>query len=110
MDKLPPRITDICAFCFGECPNVVVEDFSQIKTMGVEGNGIYCLSGCGTGKGMINIVLPDNLDGFTKNCFYNYAKEKIQTVTYSGGGEVSPTVLSRLGLTLSNPQTIESLF
>ena len=110
MDKLPPRITDICAFCFGECPNVVIEDFSQIKTMGVEGNGIYCLSGCGTGKGMINIILPDNLDGFTTKCFYNYAKEKIQTVTYTGGGEVSSTVLSTLGLTLSNPQTIESLF
>ena len=110
MDKLPSRINDICAFCFGDCPNVVIEDFSQIKTMGVEGNGIYCLSGCGTGKGMINIILPDNLDGFTKNCFYNYAKEKIQTVTYSGGGEVSPAILSKLGLTLSNPQTIESLF
>ena len=68
-----------------------------------------CLGGCGTGKGKINIILPDNLDNFANGCFLNYATGKIQTVTYSGG-EVPSQKLADLGLTLSDPETVESLF
>jgi hypothetical protein len=69
--------------------------------------GSDAFNGCGKNK-IINIILPLNLSGYSKGCFNNYAIGNINTVSYvNNGGAVDSSILSELGITASNPTTIE---
>lgn len=104
---LPKAITSIGPFCFSGCPNVVIQDFSNIKSIGSVGSTYTCLDGAGTGSGLINIILPDDLSGYAQNCFKNYAKNCIRSITYANSSPVDDEQLAYLGLIQSNPQSID---
>jgi hypothetical protein len=101
--KLSKTLNNINGYAFYDCPNVSIEDFSNLKELGSN-----ALGESGKNK-TINIILPTALDKFVDNCFSGYAIGNINTVTYFGGGSVEDTVLARLGLSYSNPTTIEQV-
>lgn len=100
---IPEGLKSIAAYCFFECENVAFEDFSTLQSL-----GLNSLANCGKNK-TINIVLPSSLSGYANNCFSDYAKGNINTVTHVGGESVDNEELNRLGLSYSNPITIESV-
>lgn len=107
LTQLPPNITEICAFCFTNCPNVIIEDFTQIKKMGDGSNP--CLQKAGTGAGNINVKLPDDISGFGNSCFKGYGGTgRIQNIEWNGIDERGEKdyVLYLLGLLENNPETI----
>jgi hypothetical protein len=72
MTKLPKDINTIYPFTFGNCPNVVIQDFTQIIKMGEINETHACLANCGTGsQSKIDIILPNNLKEleYANNCF-----------------------------------------
>lgn len=106
MDGLPKGVTSLSSYVFGDCPNVRIEDFTNVKTIGSSG----ALRSCGVNGNALNIVLPNDVSGYGDGCFRNYAVGNINTVSYQGGGSVDDETLSRLGLSYSNPQTIEMIY
>ena len=103
LTKVPNALKNIPAYAFAFCPNIALEDFSTVTNMG--SSVLYDSGKMST----INIILPTAIEGFADNCFDSYAVGRINTVTYSGGGSVSDEVLARLGLSYSNPVTIEQV-
>ena len=111
MTKLPKGINTIYPFTFGNCPNVIIQDFTQIIKMGETNETFACLANCGIGsQSKINIVLPNNLQEleYADNCFYNYATGKIESIKYANGKPVETIILGRLGLEI--PETISETF
>ena len=102
MDKLPNNL-EISAWSFAGCPNVSVSDFTNITYIGSKA---FYESG---GNKILDIILPTNISNYQANCFDRYAINKINTVTYLGGTQVEDTVLTNLGLSYSNPTTIEQV-
>ena len=102
LDKLPNNLT-ISAWSFSYCPNVSIFDFTNISSIGE--NAFY-ESGY---NNMLDIILPTNISNYKTNCFERYAVGKINKVTYQGGSQVEDSVLSTLGLSYSNPVTIEQV-
>jgi hypothetical protein len=100
---IPKDLKSITAYCFYDCENVAFEDFSTLQSLGTK-----ALENCGKNK-TINIVLPSSLSNYANNCFINYAKGNINTVTHVGGESVDSEELSRLGLSYSNPVSFESV-
>lgn len=103
LSQIPSALKSLPAFAFAYCPNVTIEDFSTLTAMGTS-----ALYECGKNN-MINIVLPTSIENFANGCFSEYAIGHINTVTYFGGGSVNDEVLARLGLSYSNPITIEQV-
>ena len=104
---LPKTITSIGPYCFSGCPNVVIQDFSNVKAMGSVGSTYTCLDGAGTGSGPINIILPNDLSSYAQNCFKDYARNCIRNIIYANSSPVNDEQLAYLGLTKSNPQSID---
>lgn len=104
LTETPKGLTTIPAFAFAYCPNISIGDFSTVSTMGM--SALYQ-----SGKySMIDIILPVTIgSGFANGCFSEYAMGNINTVTHVGGGSVSDEDLARLGLSYSNPVTIEQV-
>ena len=99
-----PNLSKIASYAFAKCENVAIEDFSNVTQIDSR-----AFIECGQHK-QINIILPTVLNGFSNNCFAEYAINNILTVTYPGNESVEAEVLSRLGLTASDPTTIEQIF
>ena len=103
LTKLSNNLNAIPAFAFYNCANVAISDFTTLEVMGQQ-----ALSGCGKNAN-IDIILPQSLISFADNCFENYARGNINTVTYIGGSAVDSAELARLGLSYSSPITIEQV-
>lgn len=108
--SLPPKINTIAAFAFTGCKNVVITDFSQIITMGDDSSN-PCLQYAGTGRGYIEITLPEDISNFKDNCFKGYGKANIDSSSciIRVNGNVSSEDLSRLGLEMQDVETIETI-
>ena len=103
LSKISNQLKNIPAFAFYNCANVAINDFTTVESMGQQ-----AFSGCGKYTN-IDIILPQSLASFANNCFENYAKGNINTITYVGGSSVDNAELARLGLSYSNPITIEQV-
>lgn len=103
MSEVPEKLTYIKGWAFAKCSSVNPSDFSKVTRMGANAFD-------DSGKiENINIVLPTGLSGYNNNCFVNYAVGRINTITFVGGDYVDSVTLDRLGITASNPVTIEQL-
>ena len=103
MSEIPKGLKTLNPWSFAYCGNVTIEDFSTVTSMGsnaLDTSNKY---------EMIDIVLPTDLSQYSDNCFSNYAVGRINTITYIGGDYVEPDTLTRLGITASNPVTIEQV-
>ena len=104
LTTLPSCLTQIGGYGFSNCPNVTVQNFTQVTTIG--GNAF---ENAGANANALNIVLPENLTGYANGCFNNYAKDHINSITLANGGVPSSEKLAAMGLTVSNPTTIEQV-
>lgn len=103
MSEIPEKLTYIKGWAFAKCSSVNPSDFSKVTRMGANAFD-------DSGKiENINIVLPTDLSGYNNNCLVNYAVGRINTITFVGGDYVDSVTLDRLGITASNPVTIEQL-
>ena len=103
LNTLPPALDTINAFAFAYCENVAFEDFTNVQIMSTNSP----LSGCGKHT-KIDVLLPVSLDGFADNCFSEYAVGNINSITIAGV-TADENIITRLGLSYSNPTTIEQV-
>jgi hypothetical protein len=106
-------LKEIKGFAFGDCPNVIISDFSGVEKMGSDGYTYSCLNKCGINtQSKLNIILP-NLDSSGKissyldGCLSGYAVGNIVSIRHANKENVSTEELGRLGLEI--PETKEDL-
>lgn len=111
LNELPKGVTSLCAFNFHDCENVRIEDFTHVTRMGAAGSSYPCLSGCGKNGNSLRIILPSQyLSNYADGCFSGYGTGHIDSVTFENGETVSSEELSRIGLSYSNPTTVELVY
>lgn len=101
--SIPENLKEIKGWAFAHCGNVKPGVFSKVTNIGQHAFDTS------NSYEVINIVLPTDLSDFSDDCFANYSIGRINTITYVGGNYVDPDTLTRLGITASNPVTIEQV-
>lgn len=97
--KLPPKLTNVSNWAFGNCQNVKISDFTSAQTIGQSAFNQANISGS---NGVTSIVFnADSVrtaDSVQQSVFTNYGSLNTVTIYYKGGKEFSPDEKSLLGL------------
>ena len=106
LESIPNGLRSIPGWAFALCPNVSVGNFENVNTVGAD-----AFNSCGQNK-IVNILLPTNLNGYSKGCFRNYTtKDTLGTITYEGNGDIDEVTKFLWGEESTfDPTTIEQIF